>query len=38
VTFWDLLGPSPQDRFGLVLIGAGAIAVLYAILTQLRFS
>ena len=38
VTFWDLLGPSPQDRFGLVLIAAGAIAVLYAILTQLRFS
>jgi hypothetical protein len=38
VTFWDLLGPSPQDRFGLVLIGAGAVAVLYAILTQLRFS
>jgi len=37
VTFWDLLGPSPQDRLGLVLIGAGAIAVLYAILTQLRF-
>jgi hypothetical protein len=38
VTFWDLLGPSPQDRFGLLLIGAGAVAVLYAILTQLRFS
>ena len=38
VTFWDLLGSSPQDRFGLVLIGAGMIAVLYAILSQLRFS
>lgn len=37
VSFWDLLGPSPQDRFGFVLIGAGAVAVLYAILTQLRF-
>jgi hypothetical protein len=37
VSFWQLLGPSPQDRFGLVLIGAGAVAVLYAILTQLRF-
>lgn len=38
VTFWDLLGPSPQDRVGIVLIGAGAVAVLYALLTQLRFS
>jgi hypothetical protein len=38
VPFWDLLGPTPQDRFGLALIGAGAVAVLYAILTQLRFS
>ena len=37
ITFWDLLGPSPQDRWGLVLIGAGAVAVLYAILSQVRF-
>jgi hypothetical protein len=37
VSFWELLGPSPQDRFGLLLIGAGAVAVLYAVLTQLRF-
>jgi hypothetical protein len=36
-SFWDLLGPSPQDRFGLVLIGAGLVAVVYAVLTQLRF-
>ena len=38
LSFWHWLGPTPQDRFGLVLIGAGAAAVLYAILTQLRFS
>lgn len=38
VTFWSVLGASPQDRFGVVFIGAGAVAVLYAILTQLRFS
>jgi hypothetical protein len=37
VGFWELLGPSPQDRVGFLLIGAGAVAVLYAILTQLRF-
>jgi hypothetical protein len=37
VSFWQLFGASRQDRFGLVLIGAGAVAVLYAILTQLRF-
>jgi hypothetical protein len=37
VGFWELLGARPQDRFGLLLIGAGAVAVLYAILTQLRF-
>jgi hypothetical protein len=27
-----------QDRFGVVLIGAGAVAVLFAILMQFRFS
>jgi hypothetical protein len=37
VSFWELLGQSPQDRFGLVLIGAGLVAVVYAGLTQLRF-
>jgi hypothetical protein len=37
VSFWELLGPSPQDRAGVILIGAGAVAVVYAILTQLRF-
>jgi hypothetical protein len=37
VSFWELLGSSRQDRFGFVLIAAGAVAVLYAILTQLRF-
>jgi len=34
-SFMELLGSTPQDRFGVVLIGLGAIAVLYAILTQL---
>jgi len=32
----DLLGATPQDRMGVVLIGLGAIAVLYAILGQLH--
>jgi hypothetical protein len=34
---WDVLGPRPQDRFGLVLIGLGLLAVFFAILTQLHF-
>jgi hypothetical protein len=38
VTFWDVLGRSPQDRFGLLLMGVGVFAVLYAVLSQLRFS
>ena len=33
----ELLGAGPAERFGLVLIGAGAVAVVYAVLTQLRF-
>jgi hypothetical protein len=37
VSLWQVFGSSPQDRFGSILIGAGALAVLYAILTQLRF-
>jgi hypothetical protein len=37
VSFWSVLGQTPQDRFGLVLIGAGLVAVVYAVLTQLRF-
>jgi hypothetical protein len=35
--FWELLGATPQDRFGAVLIFAGAVAVLYALLLQVRF-
>src|SRR6266498_3173527 len=34
VTFWELLGSTREDRFGIVLIGLGAIAVLYALLSQ----
>jgi hypothetical protein len=37
VTFWDLLGQSPEDRIGVLLIGAGAIAVVFAALSLLRF-
>jgi hypothetical protein len=37
VGFLELLGSSPADRWGVVLIGAGAVAVLYALLTSLRF-
>jgi hypothetical protein len=32
----DLLGSNPQDRFGLVFMGVGAVAVLYAALSLLR--
>jgi hypothetical protein len=38
VGFMEMLGATPQDRWGVVLIGAGAVAVLYALLTQLRFA
>ena len=38
VSFWDVLGRNAQDRFGAVLIAAGTLAVLYAVLTQIRFS
>jgi hypothetical protein len=32
----ELMGATPQDRFGVVLIFLGIVAVLYAVLTQLR--
>jgi hypothetical protein len=35
--FWELLGPSPQARYGFVLIGAGSVAVVYALLSVIRF-
>jgi hypothetical protein len=35
VGFLELLGASPQDRWGFVLIVAGAVAVVYAVLSQL---
>jgi hypothetical protein len=38
VGFLELLGATPQDRWGVVLIGGGAVAVLYALLTQLRLA
>ena len=38
VGFLELLGATSQDRWGVVLIGGGAVAVLYALLTQLRFA
>jgi hypothetical protein len=34
--FLDLLGETPQDRFGLILMGVGLVAVVYAILSQLH--
>jgi hypothetical protein len=37
VGFMDLLGPTPGDRAGVILIALGGVAVLYALLTQLRF-
>lgn len=33
----DLMGPTPQERIGFVFIAVGGVAVLYAILSQLRF-
>jgi len=38
VGFMELLGPTPGDRWGLVLIGFGAVAVLYAVLTSLHLA
>jgi hypothetical protein len=35
--FLQLLGATPRDRFGFVLIAIGAIAIVYAVLSQLRF-
>jgi hypothetical protein len=35
--FWELLGARPQDRISAVLIFAGAVALLYAALLQVRF-
>ena len=35
VGFLELLGATPQDRWGFVLILAGAVAVVYAVLSQL---
>jgi hypothetical protein len=35
-SFLQLLGDTPEDRFGLLLIGAGLIAVVYAVLSQLH--
>jgi uncharacterized coiled-coil protein SlyX len=37
VGFLDLLGCRPADRWGAVLIAAGAVAVLFAVLTSVRF-
>jgi hypothetical protein len=34
--FLALLGDTPQDRFGLILMGVGLVAVLYAVLSQLH--
>lgn len=34
---WEFFGPTPQDRFGILLIFLGVVAVLYALLSQLRF-
>jgi hypothetical protein len=36
VGFLDLLGATPQDRFGLLIMGVGAVAVVYAALSLLR--
>jgi hypothetical protein len=36
VTFLNLLGSSPEDRYALVFIGVGGVAVLYAALSLLR--
>ena len=35
---WDVLGSTPQDRWGLVLMGGGVLALLYLVLRALGFS
>jgi hypothetical protein len=35
---WEVFGANPQDRFGLALIGLGLVAVVYALLSQVRFN
>ena len=35
---WDALGATPADRSAVLVMGAGAVAVLYALLKQLGFS
>jgi hypothetical protein len=37
VGFLELLGATPQDRWSVVLIGTGSVAVLWAALTLVRF-
>jgi hypothetical protein len=37
VTFWELLGSTRGDRFGAVMMGLGAVALLFVVLSQLRF-
>lgn len=37
VGLWDLLGQSGQERVGLIVMGLGGVAALFAILSQLRF-
>jgi hypothetical protein len=38
VSFWQVLGANRQDRTGVVLMGIGAVGVLYALLTQVRLT
>jgi hypothetical protein len=37
VSFWQLLGPTPEARFSVLLFFAGAVAILYALLLLVRF-
>jgi cell division septation protein DedD len=37
IGFLELLGATPQDRWSVVLIGTGSVAVLWAALTLVRF-
>jgi hypothetical protein len=37
VSAWDVLGSTPQDRVGLVMMGGGTLALLYLVLRVLGF-
>jgi hypothetical protein len=35
-SMWELLGPTPKDRTAIILMAIGLVAVIFAVLLQLR--